>query len=98
MFNSARYLATVRRANLMPRSFRILTISESESGFVVSSLEISSLIASLMLVLASDSPSWVLYPEVKKYLIGKIPHGVWMYLLATARLTVVSWTPTFSAT
>jgi hypothetical protein len=31
---------------------------------------------------------------VKKYFISKVPRGVCMYLLAMARLTVVSWMPT----
>src|ERR1019366_3490931 len=33
MFSSSRYLATVRRAILMPSSFRIFMIFESDSGF-----------------------------------------------------------------
>ena len=43
-------------------------------------------------------PPAVFSPGVKKYLSSKTPTGVCMYLLATVRLTVVSWTPTRSAT
>jgi len=57
-----------------------------------------SAIMSLTLVLDMPSPLAVWIPEVKKYFISKMPCGVCMYLPETARLTVVSWTPTTSAT
>ena len=66
-------------------------------GFDSSLLKISA-IMSLTLVLDIPSPLAVWMPEVKKYFISKIPRGVCMYLLETARLTVVSCTPTTSAT
>src|ERR1051325_4822154 len=57
-----------------------------------------SAIMSLTLVLERPSPLAVWMPAVKKYFISKMPWGVCMYLPDTARLTVVSCTPTTAAT
>jgi hypothetical protein len=53
---------------------------------------------SLTLVLDTPAPLSVWRPAVKKYFISNVPCGVSMYFPETARLTVVSWTPTTSAT
>ncbi len=55
-------------------------------------------IISFTLVFDIASPPEVCRPDVKKYFISKTPCGVCMYLPETARLTVVSCTPTTSAT
>ena len=70
----------------------------SDSGLVASSALTSSPSMPLTLVLAKLVPSLEAKPEVKKYFISKTPWGVSMYLPETARLTVVSCTPTTSAT
>ena len=73
----------------------LLNISD-ESGF--SRFILVSAIMSFALVLDMLSPLAVCRPEVKKYFISKMPCGVCMYLPETPRLTVVSCTPTTSAT
>src|SRR6266404_4144908 len=52
---------------------------------------------SLTLVFDMPLPLAVSIPAVKKYFISKIPCGVCIYFPETARLTVVSWTPTARA-
>ena len=52
---------------------------------------------SFTLALETSAPVAVCRPAVKKNLISKMPCGVSIYLPETARLTVVSWTPTTSA-
>lgn len=98
MFSSERYFATVLLAKDMPSFLSRFTISESERGDSGDSLAIKVATFSLILVFDMLFPSAVWYPEVKKYFTGRTPHGVCTYLLAMARLTVVSWTPTTSAT
>src|SRR5712691_10599855 len=56
MFNSVRYLATVRRATGTPRWHRIWTISWSLNGACPSSFLMRSKIVSFTLVLLIDSP------------------------------------------
>ena len=50
-----------------------------------------------MMSQATSSPSSLLVPPTKNRLSGKMPRGVWIYLSSTARLTVVTCTPTLSA-
>src|SRR5438094_1615294 len=56
IFNSVRYLATVRRAIGMPRSLRISTISWSLNGALPFSCFTKSRTACFTLVLLIDSP------------------------------------------
>ncbi len=63
----------------------------------MSSSAIRSASISLTLVLETEAPLSAWYPVVKKNLNSNTPCGVFMYLLAIARLTVVSCTPTMSA-
>ena len=46
---------------------------------------------------ATSSPSALVVPPTKNRLSGKMPRGVWIHLSSTARLTVVTCTPTLSA-
>ena len=46
---------------------------------------------------ATSSPSAVVVPPPKNRLSGKMPRGVWIHLSSTARVTVVTCTPTTSA-
>ena len=56
MPSSSRYLATVRRAIVMPLASSWLTISWSLSGAALSSPATRSAIISLTLVLETDAP------------------------------------------
>ena len=91
MSSSSRYFATVRRATFNPSDRSISAICLSERGLAVSSFEMKSFIFSIMLLFESTSPSSALNPVEKKYLNSRRPFGDCMYLLAMARLTVVSW-------
>ena len=76
----------------------IFTTSWSDSGLAGFSLLKISAIMSFTLVLETSPPLAVCRPAVKKNFISNTPCGVCMYLPETARLTVVSCTPTTSAT
>ena len=75
MLSSERYLATVRRAILMPFSLSSLTISSSDSGREASSFLTKSPSMSLTLVLETSVPLAVWMPEVKNYIREKIRAG-----------------------
>ena len=98
MRSTSRYFAMVRRAMFTPFSFKVAAISWSERGFAESSSAIIVAIMSWTLLFDTWVPSCILIPGVKKYFISNMPDGVFMYLEATARLTVVSCTPTAAAT
>ena len=89
---ASRYLATVRRATLMPASSSRVTSLLSESGLRGASSWISLRMRARMAVLewASPSPSppptWL----EKKNLSSKTPRGVWMYFWVVTREMVDS--------
>ena len=97
MLSAWRYLVTVLRATFKPWRPISSTISSSERGFCLSSLAMISSSFCLMVSQAISSPSAVVVPPPKNRLSGKMPRGVWTHLSSTARLTVVTCTPTRSA-
>ena len=92
MLSISRYLATVRRAILMPSlSSRIFTIAWSLWGFDLSSEAMIFLIACLTLSEAMSSSETRWMDELKKYLSSKRPCGVWTYLLEVTRERRDAW-------
>ena len=93
------YLATVRRAIVMPSFLRASTRSSSE--------RIASVLSALSRVFSRDlmafeenpaEPSVFDTPLVKKYFSSNTPRGVPIYLLLVTRLTVLSCIPMILAT
>ena len=96
MFIAWRYLVTVRRATVTPAAARSLTNWSSLLGCVV-------LVVDKLLEFQTDRvPGHFLAvgadgAAAEESLQGKMPRGVWIHLSSTARLTVVTCTPTLSA-
>jgi hypothetical protein len=63
----------------------------------LSSLSITSSSFCLIVSQATSSPVAVCVPPPKNRFSGKMPRGVCTHLSSTARDTVVTWTPTWSA-
>ena len=89
---------TVRRATFKPCPFNLSAMAWSDSGLRTSSWAMIFATASLTASVEMLPPSAVCRPPVKKNRSSKTPCGVRAYLPATARPTVVSCTPIFSAT
>ena len=98
MFSSSQYLATIageRDAFFAEHPHNFLN---PDNGLAESSaLKISEIISFTLVLETVSPPPVVCSPAVKKKLISKMPCGVSMYLPETARLTLVSCTPTTSA-
>src|SRR5260370_507681 len=96
---ASRYLATVRRAILMPASRKCSTIVSSDIMSCTDSASTSCLMRYRTASAECASPPFVdAIADVKKNFISKVPRAAAIYLLAVTRETVDSCIPIASAT
>ena len=95
--SASRYLATVRRATMMPCSPRTSAIRLSVSGDFGSSAETSCLISARMAVAEAAPPESVATWLPKNYLSSNVPRGVSMYFCVVTREIVDSCSVSMSA-
>ncbi len=82
----------------MPWALSLSTISSSLSGFCPSSSSMIVLSFSFTASQLISSPAVLVVPPEKKRRSGNTPRGVWIHFSETARDTVATWMPSWSAT